>query len=103
MYGIEIQICFPRGSARMGCLAAIVIFVSNMPPYNTTFLCFFEIFIFLRFSLAFFDIFPYITLINLWFHATRHSFSPRNVIFGLREPCTVWKLKTFENFQNFHF
>ena len=32
---------------------------------------------------------PYITLVNVWFQATGHNFSPRNVIFGLREPCTI--------------
>ena len=31
----------------------------------------------------------YITLVNICFQATGHSFSPRNVIFGLREPCTI--------------
>ena len=32
---------------------------------------------------------PYITLVFFWFQDTGHSFSPRNVIFGLREPCTI--------------
>ena len=44
--------------------------------------------------------FPYITLVNFWFQASGHSFSPRIVIFGLSEPCTIenWRLlKFFEN------
>ena len=60
---------------------------------------FFEIFIFTLF-IGIFRFFPYITLVNFWFQATGHSFSPRNVIFGLREPCTIinWRLLTlFEN------
>merc|ERR1711923_179415 len=44
---------------------------------------------FYAFYRHFFDFFPYITLVNFWFQATRHSFSPRNMIFGLREPCTI--------------
>ena len=36
--------------------------------------------------------FPHITLVNFGFHATGVSFSPRNVIFGLREPCTIRNL-----------
>ena len=32
---------------------------------------------------------PYITLVILCFLATDHSFSSRNMIFGLREPCTI--------------
>ena len=30
-----------------------------------------------------------IILVNYLFQATGHSFSHRNVIFGLREPCTI--------------
>ena len=40
---------------------------------------FFEIFIFTLF-IGIFRFFPYITLVNFWFQATGHSFSPRNVI-----------------------
>ena len=32
-----------------------------------------------------------ITLVNFWFHPTIHSFSPRDVIFGLRGPFTIRK------------
>merc|ERR1711923_229321 len=49
---------------------------------------FFEIFIFTLF-IGIFRLFPYITLVNFWFQAPGHSFSPRNVIWGLREPCTI--------------
>ena len=38
---------------------------------------------------AFFDFFPYMTPVFFLFQATGHSFSSRNVIFGLREPCTI--------------
>ena len=31
----------------------------------------------------------YITLVNFRFQAPGHSFSPRIVIFGLNEPCTI--------------
>ena len=57
---------------------------------------FFEIFIFTLF-IGIFQFFPYITLVNLCFQATGHSFSCRNMIFGLREPCTIrnWRLLTF--------
>ena len=60
---------------------------------------FFEIFIFTLF-IGIFRFFPYITLVNFWFQAPGHSFSPRNVIFWLREPCTIenWRLlKKIEN------
>ena len=60
---------------------------------------FFEIFIFTLF-IGIFRFFPYITLVNFWFQASGHSFSPRIVIFGLSEPCTIenWRLlKFFEN------
>ena len=49
---------------------------------------FFEIFIFTLF-IGIFRFFPYITLVNFWFQASGHSFSPRIVIFGLSEPCTI--------------
>ena len=64
-----------------------------------TIFLFFEIFIFTLF-IGIFRFFPYITLIYFWFPATGHSFSPRNVIFGLREPCTIrnWRLDFFFNF-----
>ena len=65
---------------------------------NAIFL-FFEIFIFTLF-IGIFRFFPYITLVNFWFQASGHSFSPRIVIFGLSEPCTIenWRLlKFFEN------
>ena len=54
---------------------------------------FFETFIFTLFL----TFFPYITLVIIFFQATSHSFSPRNVIFGLREPCTIrnWRLLYF--------
>ena len=69
---------------------------------KNTFFLFFEIFIFTLF-IGIFRFFPYITLVNFWFQATGHSFSPRNVIFGLREPCTTknWRLLNF--FENFIF
>ena len=51
---------------------------------------FFEIFIFTLF-IGIFRFFPYITLVNFWFQATGHRFSPRNLIFGLREPCPIEK------------
>ena len=46
-----------------------------------------------RFSIFF----SYITLVKFWFQGTGHSFSPRNRIFGLREPCTIrnWRLWIF--------
>ena len=49
---------------------------------------FFEIFIFTLF-MDIFRFFPYITLVNFCFQATGHNFSPRDMIFGLREPCTI--------------
>ena len=49
---------------------------------------FIEIFIFTLF-IGIFRFFPYITLVNFWFQASGHSFSPRIVIFGLSEPCTI--------------
>ena len=57
---------------------------------------FFEIFIFTLF-IGIFRFFPYITIVNFWFQASGHSFSPRIVIFGLSEPCTIenWRLLTF--------
>ena len=57
---------------------------------------FFEIFIFTLF-IGIFRLLPYITQIFYFFQATGHSFSPRNVIFGLREPCTIgnWRLLIF--------
>ena len=57
----------------------------------------FRNFHFYAFIWHFLYFFAYITLVNFSFHATGHSFSPRNVIFGLREPCTVrnWSLKIF--------
>ena len=57
---------------------------------------FFEIFIFTLF-IGIFRFFPYITLVNFWFQASGHSFSPRIVIFGLSEPCTIenWRLSDF--------
>ena len=44
-----------------------------------------------------FRYFHYITLLFFLFHATGQSFSPRNVIFGLREPWTIrnWRLLIF--------
>ena len=64
------------------------------------FLFLFGIFIFTLF-ISIFCFFPYITIVNLCFQATGHSFSCRNMIFGLREPCTIgnWRLLTF--FENF--
>ena len=58
---------------------------------------FFSKFSSLRFLYAFFDFFPFITLVIFWFQSTGHSFSPRDVIFGLREPCTTrnWRPLTF--------
>ena len=35
--------------------------------------------------------FPYITLVNFCFQATGHSFSPRDMIFGLRGPFNIRK------------
>ena len=57
---------------------------------------FFEIFIFTLF-IGIFRFFPYITLVNFGFHSTGHNFSPRDMIFGLRESCTIrnWRLLTF--------
>ena len=60
---------------------------------------FFKIFIFTLF-IGIFRFFPYITLVNFWFQASGHSFSPRVVIFGLSEHCTIenWRLlKKIEN------
>ena len=58
---------------------------------------FFSKFSFLPFLLAFFDVFPYITLVSFGFHATGHRFPPRNMIFRVREPCTFtkWRLLIF--------
>ena len=55
-----------------------------------------EIYIFTLF-IDIFRFFPYITLVNFWFQASGHSFSPRIVIFGLSEPCTIenWRLLIF--------
>ena len=50
--------------------------------------CFLK-FSFLHFLLRFLDLCPYIALVNFWLQATGHSFSSRNVIFRLREPCTI--------------
>ena len=61
---------------------------------------FFEIFIFTLF-IGIFRFFPYITLVNFLFQATGHSFSPRNVIFGLREPCTIRNWRRFISFENY--
>ena len=63
---------------------------------ETHFLFFFEIFIFTLF-MDIFRFFPYITLVIFCFQATGHNFSPRDMIFGLREPCTIgnWRLLTF--------
>ena len=61
---------------------------------------FFEIFIFTLF-IGMFRFFPYITVVNFGFQATSHNFSPRNMIFGYREPCPIrnWRLlKKIENF-----
>ena len=48
----------------------------------------------LKFSGVFIGFFRFynldITLVNYWFQATGHSFPPRNVIFGLREHCTIF-------------
>ena len=58
---------------------------------------------FYAFYRHFFIFFPYITLVNFLFQATGHIFSSRNVIFGLRELCTIrnWRiLKFFENLIN---
>ena len=58
----------------------------------------FRIFHFYAFYRHFF--FPYITLIMFLFQATGHSFSPSNVIFVFREPCTIenWRLFIFFKF-----
>ena len=61
---------------------------------------FFEIFI-LTLLLAFF-IFP-ITLVTFCFQATGHSFSPRNVVFGLRGPYTIRKLRLLKITENYFF
>ena len=45
----------------------------------------------LRFLLAFFVFFPYITLVNICFQYTGHSFSPSDLIFGLGGPFTTRK------------
>ena len=74
------------------------VWTNGYQKYNTMKL-FFEIFIFTLF-IGIFRFFPYITLVNFWFQASGHSFSPRIVIFGLSEPCTIenWRLlKFFEN------
>ena len=65
------------------------------------FFLFFEIFFFTLF-IGIFRFFPYITLVKFWFQATGHSFSPRNVIFGLREPCTI-RNEGFWNFLKIQF
>ena len=57
---------------------------------------FFEIFI----LTLFIGIFRFFSLYNtsiFCFQATGHNFSPRDMIFGLREPCTIenWRLLTF--------
>ena len=54
---------------------------------NKKMFLFFEIVIFT----GIFRFFPYITLVNFWFQATGHTFSPRYVIFGLRGPFTIRK------------
>ena len=53
--------------------------------------------LFFTLFIGIFRFFPYITLVNLCFQATGHSFSCKNVIFGLREPCTIgnWRFYTF--------
>jgi len=75
-------------------------------PWNIRkkrFFLFFEIFIF-TLSIGLFRFFPYITLVHFLFQATGHIFSPRNVIFGLREPCSIqnWRLLTFFENSIFH-
>ena len=64
--------------------------------------CFFEIFI-LTLFIGIFRFFPYITLVNFCFQATGHGFSPRNVMFGLREPCTIINRRLLALFENFIF
>ena len=66
---------------------------------NNNFFVFWN-FHFFAFYRHFFDFFPYIILVNFLFQATGHSFSPRNVKFGSREPYTIrnWRLlNLFEN------
>ena len=63
---------------------------------------FFKIFIFTLF-IGIFRFFPYITLVNFRVQATGHSFSPRNVIFGLRQPWTITNLRLLDFFWKFHF
>ena len=58
--------------------------VSQISFLNT-----FSKFSFVTLFMDIFRFFPYITLVNFGFQATGHSFSPRNVIFGLREPSTT--------------
>ena len=72
----------------------------NLVPYEIeNFWHFLKIPFFTVKGVIFLDFFPYtsITLVIFWFQATGHRFSPRNVMFGLREPCTIidWRLLTF--------
>ena len=50
-----------------------------------------------------FRFFHYTSLVNFGFQATGHSFSPRNMIFGGREPCTIKNWKLWNVFRKFHF
>ena len=64
----------------------------------------FEILI-LLFLWACFDFCPYIRLVQFWFQTTGHSLSSRNVIFGVRELCTItsqffFTIKVFWQFFN---
>ena len=61
---------------------------------------FFEIFIFTLF-IGIFRFLPYITLVNFWFQASGHSFSPRIVMFGLSEPYTIENWRHFLKIQFF--
>ena len=70
----------------------LVLLCHDRPAAARRCACFFhlgpvEIFIFTLFY-WYFLIFPYIILVNFCFQATGHSFSPTNVILGLRVACS---------------
>ena len=66
---------------------------------RNAFFCFSK-FSFLPFLWAFFDFFPYITLVNFCFQSTGHSFWLRDVIFWLIWPFTNRKKRLLKHFEN---
>ena len=103
---LSVSLCLCTRATDHSCWGRNLIFGQSDPwdiRKKRTFL-FFEIFIFTLF-IGIFRFFPYITLVNFWFQATGHSFSPGNMIFGLREPCIIrnWRLLLFFSLSDLFF